>query len=104
LVITLNIVFLVVKFLFLFFVLCYFVSGVCLSFIYLSPAFYIGCAGSVGISLAGRVIYFCVCDSAVWSAGPVQFYSGTLLERMAGLYRLFLFSGSVVAGTVRLKW
>ncbi len=65
---------------------------------------HIGCAGSVGIFLAGRVIYFRVCDSAVWSAGPVQFYSGTFLERMAGLYRLFLFSGSVVAGTVRLKW
>ncbi len=63
-------------------------------FINLSPAFFfnIGCAGSVGISLAGRVIYFCVCDSAVWSAGPVQFYSGTLLEWMAGLYRLSLLS------------
>ncbi len=33
----------------------------------------------------------CVCDSAVWSAGPVQFYSGTFLERMAGLYRFFFF-------------
>jgi hypothetical protein len=53
--------------------------------------FNFGCAGFVGISLAGRVIYFCVCDSAVWSAGPVQFYSGTFLERMAGLYRLFPF-------------
>jgi hypothetical protein len=46
----------------------------------------------------------CVCDSVVWSAGPVQFYSGAFLERMAGLYRFFLFSGSVVAGTVRWKW
>jgi hypothetical protein len=36
-------------------------------------------------------IFLCVCDSAVWSAGPVQFYSGTLLERMAGLYRFFPF-------------
>ncbi len=53
---------------------------------------YIGCAGSVGISLTGRVIYiFCACDSAVWSAGPVQFYLGAVLERMAGLYRFFLF-------------
>jgi hypothetical protein len=34
---------------------------------------------------------FCVCDSAVWSAGPVQLYSGTFLERMAGLYRFFPF-------------
>ncbi len=39
---------------------------------------------------AGSYI-FCVCDSVVWSAGPVQFYSGTFLERMAGLYRFFLF-------------
>jgi hypothetical protein len=52
---------------------------------------------------AGSYI-FCVCDFAVWSAGPVQCYSGTFLERMAGLYRFFLFSGSVVAGTVRLNW
>jgi hypothetical protein len=48
-------------------------------------------------------VFFCVCDSAVWSAGPVQVYSGILLERMAGLYRFFFLSGSVVAGTVRLK-
>ncbi len=30
---------------------------------------------------------YSVCGSAVWSAGPVQFYLGFLLERMAGLYR-----------------
>ncbi len=47
---------------------------------------------------------FSVWDSAVWSAGPVQFYLGTILNWMAGLYRFFFFSGSVVAGTVRLKW
>ncbi len=47
---------------------------------------------------------FPVWDSAVWSAGPVQFFSGTFLERRAGLYRFSFFSGSVVAGTVRLKW
>jgi hypothetical protein len=46
----------------------------------------------------------CVFDSAVWRPGPVQFYSGTSLERMAGLYRFSLFSGFLVAGTVRLKW
>ena len=41
----------------------------------------IGCAGSVGISLASRVMYiFRVCVSAVWSAGPVQVNSGLLLE------------------------
>jgi hypothetical protein len=51
---------------------------------------------------AGSCI-FCVCDSAVWSAGRVQFYSGILLERMAGLYRFFFLSG-FVAGTVRLNW
>jgi hypothetical protein len=48
--------------------------------------------------------FLCVCGSAVWSAGPVQFYSGILLERMAGLYKFFFLSGFVVAGTVRLKW
>jgi hypothetical protein len=49
-------------------------------------------------------MYFFVCDSAVWNAGPVQVYLGILLERMAGLYSFFFLSGSVVAGTVRLKW
>ncbi len=44
----------------------------------------------MGISLAGWVIYFLSCDSAVWSARPVQFYLGTLLVWMAGLYRFFL--------------
>ncbi len=73
-----------------FFVLRYFVSDVCLYTCLL--LFYIGCAGSVGISLTGRVIYFlCVCDSAVWSAEPVHFYSGTFLEQVAGLYRFFPF-------------
>ncbi len=52
---------------------------------------------------AGSCI-FSVCVSAVWSAGLVLFYLGFLLERMAGLYRFFFLSGSVVAGTVRLKW
>ena len=31
-------------------------------------------------------------------------YSSAFLGWMAGLYRFFIFSGSVVAGTVRLKW
>ena len=53
----------------------------------------------------------CVCDSAVWSAGPVQFYLGTFMERMAGLYRFSFFlwlccSGygtvEMVRGVVRL--
>ncbi len=34
---------------------------------------------------------FLVWDSVVWSAGPVQFYLGTILEWMAGLYRFSLF-------------
>ncbi len=58
----------------------------------------------LAVSPAGRVIFSSVWSSAVWGAGPVQFYLGTILEWMAGLYRFFLFSGSVVAGTVRLKW
>ncbi len=33
---------------------------------------------------------FSVWDSAVWSAGPVQFYLGTILKWMAGLYRFSL--------------
>jgi hypothetical protein len=58
-------------------------------------------------------IFFCVCDSAVWSAGPVQFYSGAFLERMAGLYRFFPFlwlccSGygtvEMVSGVVRVSF
>ncbi len=32
-----------------------------------------GCAGSLGVSLAGRVIFSSVWGSAVWSVGPVQF-------------------------------
>jgi hypothetical protein len=31
-------------------------------------------------------------------------YLSAFLGLMAGLYRFFFFSGSVVAGTVRLKW
>ncbi len=45
---------------------------------------------------------FSVCDSAVWSAGPVQVNLGILLERVAALYRFSFSSGAVVAGTVRL--
>ncbi len=61
-------------------------------FIYLSPAFFIlGVLGPWEFLWRAGSYIFCVCDSAVWSAGPVQFYSGTFLERMAGLYRLFPF-------------
>ena len=47
---------------------------------------------------------FRVCVSAVWSAGPVQVYLGTLVVWTAGLYGFSFLSGSAVAGTVRLKW
>ncbi len=73
-------------------------------FIYLSSVFLYWVCWARGNFSGGPGYIFSVCDSAVWSAGPVQFYSGTFLERMAGLYRFFLFSGSVVAGTVRWKW
>ncbi len=59
----------------------------------------------MGISLASRVTYiFCVCVSAVRSAGPVRVHLGTLVVWTAGLYGLSIFFGSVVAGTVQLKW
>ncbi len=50
---------------------------------------YFGCAGSVRISLAGRVIDFFVWDSAVWSARAGTIYLSASLEWMAGLYRFF---------------
>ncbi len=88
----------------LFFVIHCFCKRCVYLFITLVPCFVcFGCAGSVRISLAGRVIYF-LC--------------GTPLCGVPGLYDLiwalswsgwrdckdFLFSGYVVAGTVRLKW
>ncbi len=76
-------------FIYVYFVFCFSFMGV------LGPWEFLWRAGSY---------IFSVCDSAVWGAGPVQFYSGTFLERMAGLYRFSLLSGSVVAGTVPLKW
>ncbi len=65
------------------------VSGVCLS---LSVPFsLIGCVGSVGISLASRVMYiFRVCVSAVWSAVPVQFLFGHFGGVGGGTARIFL--------------
>ena len=71
-------------------------------FIFVFLFLLIGCAGSVGISLASRVMYiFRVCVSAVWSAVPVQFYLGTLVVWAAGLYGFSFLFGSAVAGTVR---
>ncbi len=69
------------------------VSGVCLSCTL--RFFLIGCAGSVGISLASWVLYIsCVCVSAVWCAVPVQFYVGTTVVWAAGLYGFSFLSGS----------
>ncbi len=48
----------------------------------------------------GHVYTSCAYFTVVWSGGPVQFYLITVVEWAAGLYRFFVFSGSVVAGTV----
>ena len=70
---------------FLLLLLVFSVSGVCLPLYVLFIL--IGCAGSVGISLASRVMYISrVCVSAVWSAMPVQFHLGTSVVWAAGLY------------------
>ncbi len=66
----------------------------------------IGCAGSVGISLAGRVMYIlCAYLSVVWSGGPVQFHLVPVAGCLAGPYRfsfLWLYSGGYSTGeTVR---
>jgi hypothetical protein len=68
-----------------------------------SRSVYFGRAGSLGVSLAGRVIF-----SFYVGLRCVECRSGTIylsagLGRVAGLYRFF-FLGSVVVGTVRLKW
>ncbi len=69
------------------FLLLFLVSCKWCMFIWYASLFLIGCAGSVGISLASRVMYiFCVCVSAVWSAVPVQFYLGISVVWAAGLY------------------
>ncbi len=73
-------------------------------FIYVYSVSLIECAGSVGISLAGRVMYiFRVSLRCVeWRAGSILFdHCGGV---GGGTVQIFFFSGSVVAGTVRLKW
>ena len=40
----------------------------------------------------------------MWSAGPVRVYLGASLVWAAGLYGFSSFPGSVLVGTVRLKW
>ncbi len=79
---------------FFFFFSSFFVSGVCLIIHILVSCFFIlGVLGPWEFLWRAGSYIFCVCDSAVWSAGPLQFYSGTFLERIAGLYKIFSFSG-----------
>ncbi len=81
---------------------CSSVSGVCLS-LYV-PFSLIGCAGSVGISLASRVMYIsCLCLRCVeCRAGTI--YLGTSVMWAAGLYgfSFFLCLCSGGYGTVEL--
>jgi hypothetical protein len=65
-------------------VLVLLLSGVCLLCIRISSL--IGRAGSVGISLAGPVLYISHVCLRLWSAGPVRVYSGTVVVWAAGLY------------------
>ncbi len=65
-------------------------------FIYIYSVFLIECAGSVGISLAGQVMYIFRVSLCVWSGGPVRVYLGTVVVWTAGLYgfsSLWLCSG-----------
>ncbi len=57
------------------FVLRYFVSGVCLSiYVFVFCHLKLGVLGPWEFLWRAGSYIFCVCDSAVWSAGPVQFY------------------------------
>jgi hypothetical protein len=61
--------------------------------------------GSVGISLAGRVIYSCVCVTPLCRVpGWYDFIQVLCWGGWRDCTDFFLFSGSVVAGMVRLKW
>ena len=81
-----------------------FVSDVCLSIYYTCFLLCLLLVCWVRENFSGGPGHiFPMWDSAVWSAGPVQFYLSASLEWMAGLYR-FSLSGSVVVGAVRLKW
>ena len=83
-----------------------FVSDVCLSIYY--TCFFLLCLLFVcwvreNFS-GGPGHIFSVWDSAVWSAGPVQFIWVPSRGGWRDYTGFFFFSGSVVAGTVRLKW
>ncbi len=74
--------------LFLLLVLRYFVSGACLFDYYTCLLVCLLLVCWVRGNFSGGLGHiYSVCDSTVWSARPVQFYLGFLLERMAGLYR-----------------
>jgi hypothetical protein len=73
-------------------------------FITLIPCFvYFGCAGSVRISLAGRDIDF-LCGTLLCGVPGRYNFIGHYSGVDGGTVQIFLFSGSVVTGTVRLKW
>ncbi len=81
------------------------VSDVCLSiyvFVFCHPK--LGVLGPREFLWRAGSYIFCVCDSAVWSAGPDQFYLALSVGADGGTVQIFFFSGSVVAGTVRFKW
>jgi hypothetical protein len=52
---------------------------------------------------AGSCIYFVLVCLRCGIGGPVQFYLVTVVEWTAGLYRVSFFSGSIAAGTVRVR-
>ncbi len=60
--------------------------------------------GSVGISLAGRVIYFCLCVTPLCGVPGRYKFIRALLGADGGTVQVFLSSGFAVAGMVRLKW
>jgi hypothetical protein len=94
--------FIPVEFSFLFFVA--FVGGALCLFIFVtffSGSVYFERAGSLGVSLAGRVIFsFCVGFRCVeCRSGTI--YLDASLGWMAGAVQVFFFFGSVVVSTVR---
>jgi hypothetical protein len=68
-----------------------------------SCSVYFGCAGSLGVSLAGRVIFFFCVGLRFVECRAGTIYLGDSLGRVAGLYGFFLLLGSVEVGMVRLK-
>ncbi len=101
-----NAVFFVVVILFFLFFcsLLIVLDGVCFTHCYPCLLFvYFGCAGSVGIFWRAGSYIFSVCDSASGVPGRYDFTQASV-GADSGTVRIFFLSGSVVAGTVRLKW